>query len=146
MQVVKGSRISATIVAIPKYKNAKKSKDFWQILLNSGSDGDLLFLHCESNKGIPRKGRFAPQKWWNSNGTFETMKVGVLELLFPKFSTGKLFSVIPDIVNVPANQNKPVYDMILGTKPMAKMGVILDFEDKSIIVDQISLKMKSLTN
>ncbi len=28
-QVVKGSGISATTIAVPKYKNTKKSNDFW---------------------------------------------------------------------------------------------------------------------
>ena len=126
-QVVKGNGISATIVAIPKYKNAKKSKDLWQILLDSGSDGDLIFVHRDSNKDIPCKERIAPQKWRTSNGTFKTTKVGLLELTFPEFSDSKLFSVKPDIVNVPAGQNKPVYDMILGTETMSKMGVILVF-------------------
>ena len=116
MQVVKGNGISATIVAIPKYKNAKKSNDLWRILLDSGSDGDLLFVHHDSNKRIPWKERITPQEWRTSNGTFKTTKVGVLELTFPEFSTSKLFSVRPDIVNVPAEHNKPVYDMILGTE------------------------------
>ena len=145
-QVVKGNGISATIVAIPKHKSSKKSKDLWRVLLDSGSDGDLLFIHRDSNKNIPWKERIAPQKWRTSNGTFKTTKVGVLELTFPEFSDSKLFSVRPDIVNVPAEQNKPVYDMILGTKTMSKMGVILDFQDKSITIDQISLKMKDLVD
>ena len=151
-QVINGDGISATVVAVPKYKNAKKKQDFWQILLDSGSDGDLLFVQKGSKKRIPWKERFAPQKWRTSNGTFKTTKVGVLELLFPEFSGSKLFSVRPDIVDIPANENKPVYDMILGVKTMSKMGVIFDFQTKSITIDQISLKMnffldsKSLNN
>ena len=34
--------------------------------------------------------------------------------------------------------------MMLGTKTISKMGVILNFQDKSITIDQISLKMKDL--
>ena len=83
MQVVKGNGISATIVAIPKYKKAKKPNDLWRILLDSGWDGDLFFVHRDGNKRIPRKERIAPQKWRTSNGTFKTTKVGVLELTFP---------------------------------------------------------------
>ena len=52
MQVIKGNGISATIITIPKYTNAKKSNDSWPILLDSGSDGDLLFVHHDSNKHI----------------------------------------------------------------------------------------------
>ncbi len=132
------------IVAVPKYKNAKRSKDFWQILLNSGSDDDLLFVHRDSNKRILWKERIAPQKWQTSNGTFKTMKVGILELLFPEFSTSKLFSVRPGIADILADENKPVYDMILGTKTMSKMGVVLNFKEKFITINQISLKMKDL--
>ena len=36
--------------------------------------------------------------------------------------------------------------MILGTETMAKMGVVLDFQTKSITIDQISLKMTDLIN
>ena len=84
-QVVKGDGISATIVATPKHKNPKKSKDLWRVLLDSGSDGDLLFVHRESNKHIPCKERIAPQKWRTSNGTFKTTKVGVFELILPVY-------------------------------------------------------------
>ena len=79
MQVVKGNGISAIIVAIPKYENAKKSNDLLRIILDSGSDGDLLFVHRDSDKRIPWKEIIAPQKWRTSNRTFKTTKVGVLE-------------------------------------------------------------------
>ncbi len=55
------------------------------------------------------------------------MKVGVLELLIPEFYNSKLFSVRPDIVDILADENKPVYHMILGIKTMAEMGVVLNF-------------------
>ena len=119
IQVIKGNRISVTVVAVPKYKNAKKKNEFWQILLDSGSDGDLLFVHRDNNKHIPWKERIAPQKWRTSNGTFKTTKVGVLELTFPEFSESKLFSIRPDIVDISASESKPVYNMILGTKTMS---------------------------
>ncbi len=70
----------------------------------------------------------------------------MLELIIPEFSSSKLFAVRPDIVDILADENKPVYDMILGTETMAKMGVVLDFQEKSIAIDQISLKMKDLIN
>ena len=143
-QVVDGNGISATVVAVPKYKNAKKKNEFWRILLDSGSDGDLLFVHQDSNKRIPWKERIAPQKWRTSNGTFKMTKVGVLELTFPEFSESKLFSIRPDIVYISASKSKPVYNMILGTKTMSRMGVVLNFKEKSIMIDQISLKMKDL--
>ena len=50
-----------------------------------------------------------------------------MELIFPEYSDSKLVTVKPDIVDIPAEMSKPVYDMILGVETMAKMGVVLDF-------------------
>ncbi len=37
--------------------------------------------------------------------------------------------------------NKAQYDLILGVKTMKKYGIILDFEDKMITVDEVKLPM-----
>ena len=38
---------------------------------------------------------------------------------FPAFSESKLFKLKPDIVDIPATENKPVYDLIIGVETMA---------------------------
>ena len=90
--------------------------------MDSGSDGDLLFVHPRNKECIPQKERFAPQKWKTSNGTFKTTKVGNLEIKFPKFSESKLFKIKPDIIDIPHEMNKPIYDLIIGVEKMAYNG------------------------
>ena len=138
--------ISTSVVAIPQLlkQGEQTAKRVWRVLLDSGSDGDLLFVHLHNKEYIPSKERLHPQRWTTSNGTFKTTKVGYLDLKFPEFSESKLFKVRPDIVDVPKEMNKPVYDLIIGVKTMTKMGVILDFQNKMLVIDKSIQPMKSL--
>ena len=138
--------ISTSVVAIPQLikRGEQTAKRIWRILLDSGSDGDLLFVHPRNKEYIPSKERLHPQKWTTSNGTFKTTKVGNLDLKFPEFSESKLFKIRPDIVNVPREMNKPVYDLIIGVETLTKMGVILDFQNKMLVIDKSIQPMKSL--
>ncbi len=49
----------------------------------------------------------------------------------------------PDIVKYGEN-NKPQYDLILGTKTMKEFGIILDFKDNMITIDEVKLPMQKL--
>jgi hypothetical protein len=51
--------------------------------------------------------------------------------------------VAPDIVEYD-KINKPQYDIILGVKIMKKYGIILDFKDKMITVDEVKLLMHNI--
>ena len=136
-----------TIEGVPKVaKNGrtKSAKRVWRILLDSGADGDLLFLHPKTREYIPQKERFAPCKWRTSNGTFQTTKVGDFELLLPKFSKSKLVKVKPDIIEIPKESSPPVYDMIIGIETMSKLGVVLDFNNHEITLDHITVPMRPL--
>ena len=66
--------------------------------MDSGSDGDLLFMREGQHSIIPTKEQFSPQKWKTSNGTFMTKNVGELEFTFPDFSSSKVASFKLDIV------------------------------------------------
>jgi len=145
-EVVKGDGLHTSVFAIPKYrsKRAEKSKRVWRVLLDSGSDGDLLFRHPDNHKNIPAKERFKPQRWQVSNGTFATTKVGDLELYFPDFSGSKFVKIKPDIVDMPSETSKPVYDLFIGIEMMARLGIILDFEERAITIDRIKLEMRPL--
>ena len=72
-------------------------------------------------------------------------KVGDLDIIFPEFSESKIMHLKPDIVDTPETGGKPAYDLILGTETLAKLGVILDFESKTITIDQCKLNMVSNT-
>ena len=49
----------------------------------------------------------------------------------------------PDIVEYNKN-NKPQYDLILGIKTMKEFGIISDFKDKMITVDEVKLPMQNI--
>ncbi len=49
----------------------------------------------------------------------------------------------PDIVEYGEN-NKPQYDLILGTKTMKEFSIILDFKDKMINIDEVKLPMQNI--
>ncbi len=39
---------------------------------------------------------------------------------------------------------KPMFDLILGTQTMDELGIILDFKNKMITIDEIELPMQSI--
>jgi hypothetical protein len=49
----------------------------------------------------------------------------------------------PDIVEY-KKINRPQYDIILGVKTMKENGIILDFKDKMITVDEVKLPMRNI--
>ncbi len=49
----------------------------------------------------------------------------------------------PDSVEYDKN-NKPQYDLILGVKTMKKYGIILNFKDKMINIDEVKLPMQNI--
>jgi hypothetical protein len=63
-----------------------------------------------------------------------------IELNFFEYSDRKRYLAEPDIVEYDKN-NRPQYDLILGVNTMKKYGIILDFKDKMIMVDEVKLPM-----
>jgi hypothetical protein len=51
----------------------------------------------------------------------------------------------PDILEYEKN-NKPQYDLILGVRTRKKFGIILDFKDKMISVDEVKLPMRNINH
>ena len=68
-----------------------------RVLLDTGSSGDLLFMQ-KGKINIPIVKRAVPQSWSTSNGTFQTKRVGDIELSFVDYSTSKRVRITPDIV------------------------------------------------
>jgi hypothetical protein len=59
-----------------------------RVLVDTGSSGDLLFIQ-KGKIDIPIVKRAVPQSWNTSNGTFQTKRVGDIELSFMDYSTSK---------------------------------------------------------
>jgi hypothetical protein len=107
-----------------------------RVLLDSGSDGNLVFINEDKPMLLPSLKRLVPQSWNTSNEMFQTKRKAEIELNIFKYSDSKRYLAEPDIVEYDEN-NKPQYDLILGVKIMKKYGIILDFKDKMITVDEV---------
>ncbi len=42
--------------------------------------------------------------------------------------------------------NRPQYDLILGTNTMKELGIVLDFKAKTITIDEVILPMRNINN
>jgi hypothetical protein len=99
-----------------------------RVLLDSDSDGNLVFVDKDKPMLLPSLKRLVPQLWSTSSGMFQTKRKAEIELNFFEYSDSKRYLAEPDIVEYDRN-NKPQYDLILGVKTMKKYGIILDFKD-----------------
>ncbi len=111
-----------------------------RVLLDSGSDGDFVFVDKDKPMLLPSLKRLVPQSWNTLNGRFQTTRKAEMELNFFEYFDSKRYLVAPDIVEYD-KINKQRYDIILGVKTMKKYGIILDFKDKMITVDEVKLPM-----
>ncbi len=68
-----------------------------------------------------------------------------MELNFFEYSDSKRYHVEPDVVGYDKN-NRPQYDLILGTVSMKEFGIISNFRDKMITIDEIILPMRNISN
>jgi hypothetical protein len=118
-----------------------------QVLLDSGSDGDLIFIDKDKPMLLPSSKRLVPQSWNTLNGGFQTKQKAEIELNFFEYSDSKryLAAATPDIVEYD-KINKPRYDIILGINTTKKYGIILDFKDKMITIDEVKLPMQNINH
>ena len=108
----------------------------YHVLLDSGSNGDLAFVCKGMKETVTCKKRIVQQRWCTSNGTFVTDKVGNnLEFIFPEFSESRMVTISPDIFELPKTSLQPAFDLIIGIETMSKLGVILNFDEKTIMID-----------
>ena len=116
-----------------------KRKLVW-VLLDSGSDGDLIFIDKDKPMLLPSSKRLVPKSCNTLNWRFQTTRKAEMELNFFKYSDSKRYLAEPDIVEY----DKPHYDFILGIKTMKKYAIILEFKDKMITADEVKLPMQNI--
>ncbi len=114
-----------------------------RVLLDSGSDGDLVFVDKDKPMLLPSSKRLVPQLRNTLNGMFQTKRKAEIELNFFEYSDRKRYLAEPDIVECNKN-NRPQYDLILSVKTMKNYGNILDFKDEMITVDEVTLPMRNI--
>jgi hypothetical protein len=112
-------------------------------LLDSGSDGNLVFVAKDKPMLLPSSKWLVAQSWNTSNGMFQTKRKAEIELNFFEYSNSKRYLTEPDIVEY-GKSIRLQYDLILGVKTMKKYGIILDFKDKMITVDEVKLPIQNI--
>ena len=84
---INATNISTAVLGRPFYLGQKglsssvrrsSTIETWRVLLDSGSDGDILFRNENGKKSVPYVMRDIPQLWHTSHGLFRTEKVGNL--------------------------------------------------------------------
>jgi hypothetical protein len=68
-----------------------------QVLLDSGSDGDLIFVNKNKPMLLPNSKRLVPQSWNTSNGIFQTRCKARVELNFFEYSDSKRLHLEPNV-------------------------------------------------
>ncbi len=99
---------TTTIVAVmrgrPKHSHHRQCSNkhykqkIVQVLLDSGSDDDLVFVDKDKPMLLPSLKRLVPQLWNTSNGRFQTKQNAEIELNFFEYSNSKRYLAEPDIV------------------------------------------------
>jgi hypothetical protein len=106
-----------------------------------------MFHEKETTKQFPYLTRQVPKSWCTLNGTFQTKGKGDIQLKFFQYSNIKRIKIQPDVVEYgKGSVEKPMFDLILGTQTMDELGIILDFRNKMITIDEIELPMQSINN
>ncbi len=94
---------------------------------------------------LPYTKRLVPQSWNTSNGIFQMRRKVWVELNFFEYCDSERYHVEPDVVEYNKN-NRPQYDLILGTVSMKEFDIILKFRNKMITIDDIILPMRNINN
>ncbi len=114
------------VAALAKYgqahhhKSSKKAakEKLIRVLLDSGSDGDLVFHEKGSPKHFPYLTRQVPCSWHTSNGVFHTKGQGELPIKFFEYSNSKEFLAETDVFGYDRKMGKPAFDLIIGCNSM----------------------------
>ena len=78
--------------------------------------------------------------WKTTNGDFTTDQMVKVDFILPEF-TEKV------TINQPFHvcKHELEYDMIIGREPLSNLGIVIDFQGKQVIWNDISVEMKDPT-
>jgi hypothetical protein len=81
-----------------QHSNKHYKQKLVRVLLDAGSDGNLVFVDKDKPMLLPSSKRLVPQSWNTSNGMFQTKHKAEIELNFFEYSDSKRYLAEPDIV------------------------------------------------
>ncbi len=94
------------------------------VLLDSGSDRDLVSVNKDKHMLLPYSKRLVPQSWNTLNGIFQTKRKARIELNFFDYSDSKRYYSEPRKERTVSRK----YGLILGNETMKELGIVLDFK------------------
>jgi hypothetical protein len=100
----------------PQCSNKHYKQKLVRVLLNSGSDGDLVFIDKDKPMLLPSSKRLVLRSWNTSNRMFQTKRKAETKLNFFEYPNSKRYLAEADIVEYNKN-DKPQYDLIFESKP-----------------------------
>jgi hypothetical protein len=138
--------VMAVMVAENKSGHSSKkspTKKLVRVLLDTGSDGDLLFHQKGTTKQFPYLTRQVPKSWCMLNGTFQMKGKGDLQLKFFQYSNSKRVKIQPDVVEYGKGAvEKPMFDLILGIDTTDELlGIILNIKQRICNPSKICLNL-----
>jgi len=104
-------------------KNNRKHLKILKVLFDSGSTGNLI------SENFVKKSEMEPDDkrvWTTANGSFDTRMKAKMTILLPEFSGRKEVTLEYNLF--PPSENMP-YDVVIGTKGLASMKMVLDYDD-----------------
>ncbi len=84
--------------------------------------------------------------WGTSNGTFITDTVSDIEISFVEYLVSKKVCLQPDIIEYSPGDQATMYDLIISKQTMHNLVVVLEFQEKTIKIDEILLPMRNIAN
>jgi hypothetical protein len=78
--------------------NKPYKQNLVRVLLDSGSEGYLVFVNKDKPILLPSSKRLLPRSWNTLNGMFQTKRKAGIELNFFEYSDSKRYLVEPDII------------------------------------------------
>ena len=139
-----GNERKTVTVALPLFDDKYSGEEnLLRVLLDTGSDGDLFFPTKRLLKLFEKTESAYPVTWGTSNGKFTTRVKAVMQLMLPEFSQNKIFDLTPD-VKIIEDDAKVSYDLIIGIETLAKWGVVLDFRESEITIDNQTIQMRDV--
>mgnify|MGYP000250226421 FL=1 len=96
------------------------------------------------NNSVPYVIRAIPQSWHTSSGIFRTEKHEECHVVFVEYLQSKQVTINPDIIEYDAKGPEPLFDLVIGTETMSRLGIILDFQTKMITIDDAKLPMRHI--
>ena len=142
-QVTHSPEVVAVVLPSEKTSYERKAKSTrkvraLRVLLDSGGSDNLV--RAAAVKSLKKLNSKFPVTWKTANGNFETDQMVNVKFQLPDF-TEKV------TINQPFHvcQHELDYDMIIGRKTLIDLGIIIDFLNRQIIWNDISVELKDPT-